>query len=263
MGIAKYMIMLTLIVMVLIPALSFGGTIKASATPVTVSAVQEQALAVPVVVDISGMPEKLGSYTATLKWDVRVLKYAGHQPGSTAGFTAPVVNSAKAGDGILTFAAANPYGAEGKISILNVSFQVIGTAGAKSDLDLEFSAMAAAKTFTNLMPYLQTAQTGVERGITVGEQPKEYTLKQNYPNPFNPSTRIGYALPVAEQVSITIYNALGQRVKTLVNEQKGAGNYAEIWDGRDDSGKDVPVGVYLCKLQAGSFRDMKKMQLIK
>jgi hypothetical protein len=263
MKMAKCLSLCAMIVTILIPALSFGGTIKALAKPMTSSAVKEQQLVVPVTVDISSLPEKLGSYTASLRWDSRVLKYAAHQPGSTTGFTSPVVNAGKAGEGVLTFAAANPYGAEGTINILNVIFEVIGSEGARSDLKLEFSAMAAANTYADLLPYLQTAQTGVERGITVGGLPDEFSLAQNYPNPFNPSTKIGYSLPDAEHVTVTIYNALGQKVRTLVDEQKGAGTYELIWDGRDNSGKEAPVGVYLYKLQAGSFSEMKQMLFVK
>ena len=252
-----------MLAVILVPALSFSGAIKATATPMVDSAAKEQALTVPVTVDISSLPEKLGSYTATLTWDSHVLQYVGYEPGTTMGFSAPVVNSAKTGDGLLTFAAANPYGADGTINILNVQFQVIGAEGSQSDLKLDFSAMAAAKTFTNLLPFVQTLQTGVERGVTVGEPPKEFALLQNYPNPFNPTTKIGYSLPKSERVQITIYNELGQIVRKLVDEFKSAGNYAVIWDSRDGSGKEVPVGLYLFKLQAGNFTATKKMHLLK
>jgi len=246
-----------------LPSLAAGGTIKASATPTTPTAVQQQALAVPVTVDISDLPEKLGSYTATLRWDSRVLKYTGYQPGSTIGFSAPVVNNAKASDGLLTFAAANPHGAQGNINILNVMFEVIGSAGDQSDLKLNFSAMAAASTYNNMMSYLQTMSTGVERRITIGEQPKEFALLQNYPNPFNPSTKIGFGLPKSEHVMITVFNTLGQNVRTLVDEQKGVGNYVVMWDGLNDEGKQAPAGVYLYRLQAGGFSATKQMMLIK
>ena len=252
-----------LIVIVVIPTLSWGGVIKASAVPLVHSVTQEQALTVPVTVDISSLPEKLGSYTATLRWDSRVLQYAGYEPGTTTGFSAAVVNSSKTGEGLLTFAAAHPYGAEGSINLLNVQFQVIGAEASQSDLQLAFSAMAAAKTFTNLLPFVQTLQTGVERGVTVGEGPKEFALLQNYPNPFNPTTKIEYSLAKSERVRLTIYNPLGQKVRVVIDEQKPAGNYAVLWNGRDDAGKQVPAGTYLYKLQAGSFNEQRQMILIK
>ena len=263
MKVVRYVSVCAVMMMFMIPTLSSGDVIKATAAPTISSAVKDQQISVPVTVDISQLPEKLGSYTATLNWDAQVLKYAGHQAGSTSGFSSPMVNTAKAGEGKLIFAAANPYGAEGTINILNVMFQIVGSAGAKSDLKLEFTSMAAAYSFMDLLPYLETMQTGVEHGITVGELPKEFSLAQNYPNPFNPSTRIGYALPAAEHVTITIYNALGQKVKTLVDEQKGAGNYTEMWDGTNDSGQEAPAGVYLYKFHAGSFTNMKQMLFIK
>jgi len=255
--------MWALIPLIILPTLSWGGAIKASATPMSTAAVKEQAMAVPVNVDLSGLPEKLGSYTATLRWDSRVLKYSGYQPGSTSGFSAPVVNSAKTGEGLLTFAAANPYGAQGSVNILNVLFEVVGSEGAQSDLKLDFSAMAASNTFADLLPFLQAATTGVEQGITVGELPKEFSLQQNYPNPFNPTTRIVFQLPQSAHVSITIFNALGQRICQLADEQKGAGNFTVMWNGRDDNGNEVPAGMYLYQLQAGSFSAMKQMLLVK
>ena len=263
MKVVRYVSVCAVMMMFMIPTLSSGDVIKATAAPTISSAVKDQQISVPITVDISQLPEKLGSYTATLSWDAQVLKYAGHQAGSTGGFSSPMVNAAKAGEGKLIFAAANPYGAEGTINILNVMFQIVGSAGAKSDLKLEFTSMAAAYSFMDLLPYLETMQTGVEHGITVGELPKEFSLARNYPNPFNPSTRIGYALPAAEHVTITIYNALGQKVKTLVDEQKGAGNYTEMWDGTNDSGQEAPAGVYLYKFHAGSFTNMKQMLFIK
>ena len=252
----------TLFVMVSLTGLSYAGTITASIAPVTDSANKDQPLSVSIKIDVSKMDESLGSYTATLKWDSQVLKYINYQPGSASGFT-QLVNERQAEKGLLTFGAVNPYGAEGVIHVLNVVFQVIGSEGSQCDLQLIFTDMMSAKTFHDLLPYMQSVQTGVEHGITVGEQPKEYSVEQNYPNPFNPSTRINYALPQASHVTLLIFNTLGQKVKTLVDEQKGAGNYAIEWDGRDDAGKEVPIGAYLYKLKAGSYSETKQMLFVK
>lgn len=85
-----------------------------------------------------------------------------------------------------------------------------------------------------------------------------YFLSQNYPNPFNPTTTIVYALPKAGQVTIELYNALGQKVKTLVNQFKSAGSYTV--DFRAD---DLPSGIYLYKMDAGKFTRTMKMVLMK
>jgi flagellar hook assembly protein FlgD len=90
-----------------------------------------------------------------------------------------------------------------------------------------------------------------------------FELSQNYPNPFNPTTNIKYQLPQAVQVSLTIYNMLGQEVRKLVNTQQPAGYHTVVWDGRDNSGRLVPSGVYHYRLQAGSFTMTKKMLMAK
>jgi uncharacterized delta-60 repeat protein len=93
--------------------------------------------------------------------------------------------------------------------------------------------------------------------------PKDFNLGQNYPNPFNPTTAIQYSLPKTEYVTISVYNSLGQLVRTLLNEQKSAGEYNLIWDGTNQSGMKVSSGLYLYSLKAGEFRSVKKMLLIK
>jgi flagellar hook assembly protein FlgD len=88
-------------------------------------------------------------------------------------------------------------------------------------------------------------------------------LRQNFPNPFNPTTIIQYALPRTSQVQIEVYNVLGQRVRTLVNEIQTPGYKVVNWDGKDDTGSEVSSGVYFCRIQAGSFVKSRKMTLLK
>ncbi|MCI0691672.1 Ig-like domain-containing protein [candidate division KSB1 bacterium] len=105
--------------------------------------------------------------------------------------------------------------------------------------------------------------------------PEAFDLSQNYPNPFgseatssafgggNPTTQIRYQLPRAVQVSLTIYNMLGQEVRKLMSGQQPAGYHTVVWDGRDQSGRPAPSGVYFYRLQAGSFVATRKMLLAK
>ncbi|MGD8778459.1 MAG: T9SS type A sorting domain-containing protein [Ignavibacteria bacterium] len=93
--------------------------------------------------------------------------------------------------------------------------------------------------------------------------PTEYTLSQNYPNPFNPSTVIEFSNPKSSIVQITIYNVLGQKVRTLVNEFINAGHHKVDWNGRDDYGKQLSSGVYLDRLNSRDFQVTKKMMLLK
>ena len=93
--------------------------------------------------------------------------------------------------------------------------------------------------------------------------PSKFALDANYPNPFNPSTTIGYDLADASQVTLTIYDVLGQEVHSLVNEWQPAGTYQVAWDGRAGSGHQVASGLYFYELRAGAFRSMHKMLLSK
>ena len=88
--------------------------------------------------------------------------------------------------------------------------------------------------------------------------PIEYSLSQNYPNPFNPETTIRYALPEASRVSIVVYNLQGEEVARLIDNVQSAGNYSTIWNT-----SNVTSGVYIYRLQAGSFVQTKKMILMK
>jgi hypothetical protein len=88
--------------------------------------------------------------------------------------------------------------------------------------------------------------------------PKEYKLEQNYPNPFNPSTTIKYSLPKESLVTLKIYNLLGEEVATLINTEQTIGIY-EI----DFDASNLSSGIYLYRIQAGDFVEMKKMILMK
>ena len=94
--------------------------------------------------------------------------------------------------------------------------------------------------------------------------PSSFALETNYPNPFNPSSSIEYALPVASPVLLSVYDILGQRVRILVTDSNHkAGYHTRTWDGRDDSGRMVGSGLYLYRLKAGDFTQVRKMTLLK
>ncbi|UCE17766.1 MAG: carboxypeptidase regulatory-like domain-containing protein [Gemmatimonadota bacterium] len=105
--------------------------------------------------------------------------------------------------------------------------------------------------------------TAVEEEVGSSGIPRTFILYQNYPNPFNARTTIGYELTRACKVRLTIYNVLGQKVKTLVDEPKDAGYYTVTWDGWDHFGKDVASGIYFYRLKAGTFTQSRRMLLLK
>jgi photosystem II stability/assembly factor-like uncharacterized protein len=93
--------------------------------------------------------------------------------------------------------------------------------------------------------------------------PTTFAVSNNYPNPFNPLTTIDYQLPKVDDVTLVIYNVLGQPVRTLVNERKRPGTYKVVWDGRNEVGDKMSSGVYIYRFEAGDFTTAKKMLLLK
>jgi flagellar hook assembly protein FlgD len=93
--------------------------------------------------------------------------------------------------------------------------------------------------------------------------PGEFQLAQNYPNPFNPFTTLLYELSENSHVKITIYDMLGRKVKTLINETQDAGSRTVIWNATNDYGEPVSAGIYLYQIKAGEYLQTKKMVLLK
>ena len=125
-----------------------------------------------------------------------------------------------------------------------------------------FAVGASSGSYTNL--YGGMLITPVEDSTASDENlPKIFSLQHNFPNPFNPTTTIQYTLPKASVVEILIFNTLGQKVRTLVNEQQQPGYYQVQWDGTNDLGQQLTSGIYFYQIIAGEFTMMKKMLLVK
>jgi hypothetical protein len=109
----------------------------------------------------------------------------------------------------------------------------------------------------------------VPSGIMVGVgdenslAPKKFTLNQNYPNPFNPTTTIHFDLPEQTKVVLKIYNILGHEVRTLVSGVVDVGYHSYIWDGKNQSGKDVSSGIYLYRIETDKFSNTMKLLLLR
>jgi hypothetical protein len=102
---------------------------------------------------------------------------------------------------------------------------------------------------------LNNGQTNVNTPPSI---PRDFALAQNYPNPFNPTTRIGFNLPVGDEVSLKVYNILGQEIASLVEGFREAGRHAV-----DFSGEHLANGIYFYTLKANNYSEMKKMVLLK
>jgi hypothetical protein len=93
--------------------------------------------------------------------------------------------------------------------------------------------------------------------------PDQNELFQNYPNPFNSSTIIYYQIKDAAPVDLEVYDILGNRIRSLVNEYKLAGYYTDYWDGKDNNGHQVPSGIYFYTLKTKNYNQTKKLVLLK
>jgi hypothetical protein len=108
--------------------------------------------------------------------------------------------------------------------------------------------------FVNRYEYLSTEGEGV---------PVEFALHENYPNPFNPTTALRFDLPEVSDITLTIYNMLGQKVRTFNYQNTSAGYHSIKWDATNDFGEQVGAGVYLYQLQTKDFVKTRKMVLLK
>jgi len=115
---------------------------------------------------------------------------------------------------------------------------------------------------------LRILQGSAITGISVKDikiiTPRDFMLYQNYPNPFNPSTNIRFNLPVKSNITLNIYDVLGNKVATLINDRVyRKGSYQVTWDGRNSNGIKVASGAYIYRLKFGNFSKSKKMILLK
>jgi hypothetical protein len=150
----------------------------------------------------------------------------------------------------------------GVIEIMNNSDQLVIAYDIKDDAGW----ILASDEEYRLSGYGEIVVSGDITGFTlnkVPEIPLTYSVSQNYPNPFNPTTTIRYELPEYSHVSIIIYDLMGRRMTTLVNEPEEPGYKTIVWDGTDSFGKQVSAGVYLYQIRAGNYTRVRKMALLK
>lgn len=163
--------------------------------------------------------------------------------------------SAQALDHMLTSQAFNPF--------------VSGTAYARGNSDAPISFEDDATT-----PLRSADHDGLALYVNFGvidaidepdrlKSPGGFVLEQNYPNPFNPETFIRFSLPRAGRVSLRVFNALGQEIRTLVQREYEAGLHKVRWDGTDNPGNAVPSGVYFYYLRTGDLTQVRKMILLR
>ncbi|KPL01845.1 MAG: hypothetical protein AMJ73_09690 [candidate division Zixibacteria bacterium SM1_73] len=145
-----------------------------------------------------------------------------------------------------------------------------GLLSAEVNLD-DVGEMSVVVTKPNFLPYEGNITVSITADVDEDDEENNissFDLFQNYPNPFNPVTKIQFRVQSLKSreplhTILSIYNVLGQRVRTLVDEPKSPGSYEVIWDGKDGKGNDVSSGIYFYRLDTENYQKTKKMTLLK
>ena len=133
-----------------------------------------------------------------------------------------------------------------------------------TDSSIMFAGLENVSGFYMTMERMMTRVSTVSISPTLETLPEKFTLYPAYPNPFNPITSIQYELPKDEIVHLAIYDVMGRKVRTLVSSQRQrSGYHRTTWNATNDLGQSVSAGMYIYTIQAGEFRQTKKMVLLK
>ncbi|RLE59266.1 MAG: hypothetical protein DRJ35_06145 [Thermoprotei archaeon] len=217
---------------------------------------------------------QLKGYGITLRYDPEVLSFVGAEPAAGVearnllnreGGDTPLFLVAEEGGSIrnqessgriwLANALRGPKAVSGDGLLAHVRFEVIGA--------LKGSFVARVEAVDLLDGAFRWNGVADLSELSVKVVPRVYALEPNFPNPFNSVTRVSYQLPEAGEVGLSIYNMVGQRVRTLVKARQEAGYYQVVWDGLDAKGRAVGSGVYLVRIESGEFTKVRKMALMK
>jgi hypothetical protein len=166
--------------------------------------------------------------------------------------------------GVLTYTVASGNAAYVTASIIAPdTLRIQGLRPTPQDVSIRIVLTATDTNKSTISTSFMVVDQGTTSVIDI-TIPKEYSLSQNYPNPFNPSTSIKFGLPLQAPVTMEIYNILGVKVRTLLHgEVMSAGIHQMEWNGKDDAGVSVTSGVYLYRINAGTFQVTKKMMMLK
>ena len=198
---------------------------------------------------------EMRGYGVYLSYDPQVLEF---------------VRAVRAEEGMLTSENTAALAAqeieEGRLLIADATVGNVAVKGSGALVDLIFRRIGAVAQSSVQIDLAQMADLNF--GINVPGAPvqevvsaREYALTQNFPNPFNPATSIRYSLAEPGNVKLVIYNALGQEVRTLVDNYRLSGEYAAQWDARDEAGRAVASGVYVYRLEVNGFTQTHRMVL--
>ncbi|MCJ7497230.1 MAG: cohesin domain-containing protein [candidate division Zixibacteria bacterium] len=174
-------------------------------------------------------------------------------------------------DSTLNVALAGAYPINGSGTLIYVRFKVLSSASVGDSSVIHFKEVKLNEWVPPVIKdgVLRITPTSVFENENLN-LPQNFSLGQNFPNPFNPTTTIplrvkslewGVGRPV--HTTLVIYNVLGQRIRSLVDENLNSGTYQVIWDAKNDRGEKVPSGVYFYRLTSGDVSEARKMVLLR
>lgn len=200
---------------------------------------------IPVVFDMSASGEALGSFKATLNWDPEKMELITYSGGTSSGFENPVINDANINSGVIIVANANPMGGYGAVNVFNLRFKKLDVSY-EADIDLLAENIAAAFTYNDLV-------------ITSANKSNDNLVNNFvvYPNPFKNSTTIHYEVSETNEMEVSVYNSIGEKITTLRNGKVNAGSQLIEWTPSDNN----KPGVYIIKIQSGSSSMQRKVIL--
>ncbi|MGE5682166.1 MAG: FlgD immunoglobulin-like domain containing protein, partial [Bacillota bacterium] len=151
--------------------------------------------------------------------------------------------------------------ADGKLNIVMVGLEPVSN-GTVASINFALKNKEARAELAGTISLNDAPESALSK-IGVKQVPAQFELSQNYPNPFNPTTTVKYSLAVDTKVTLSVYNMVGQKIRTLVDGQQESGYYSINWDGTNELGQKVASGIYIYRLETGSFISSKKMNLLK
>ncbi|MDZ7290755.1 MAG: T9SS type A sorting domain-containing protein, partial [candidate division KSB1 bacterium] len=173
-------------------------------------------------------------------------------------------NSGKISIGISQKAPQSGVSGSGVVARIKMVMSASAPAGQTVTITLQnIVANDSAGAAIAITPMGACTTTGVQEFTQTGSVPTAFALLPNTPNPFNPSTLIKYELPQQVEVKLVIFDLMGRRVRTLVDQRQQSGRYAITWDGRNEQGEVVTSGVYIYQLRAGNFVQTRRMALVR
>ncbi len=211
------------------------------------------------LMDLTKTEEKLGSYSCTVNWNPSEIIFEELVFSETDGLSSPIVNYNDISLGKVKIANANPLGNVGELILFSIRFKVNEGSSINSH-EITFTSLSAAYTFNDLLNNLTINETITD--VKNQNSVLEYSFEM-YPNPFNPSINIAYQVAEEGKVELKIYNILGQQIKELVNENRMPGKYQLEWNGMTEDGTSVSSGIYFLVLNSKSFRESKKIVMLK